>query len=257
MGASLRARRPLLLAQRFLRETAGPDRTPGRNRRLASLLALTAGMLNSVGFISVGIYTSHMTGITAMVADQVVLGDLRLLLMGCLAIATFLLGAMVCAILFNWARRRHLRSRFAIILVLEALLVLAFGAVADLLAWQHRAWVFLPVLCFTMGLQNAIITKISAAQIRTTHVTGMVTDIGIELGKLSYRPRRRDLDPVVADTAKLGLLALLVVVFFAGGVIGVLGYGWIGFRCLVVPALVLLIAAWWPVWGDLRGASRG
>lgn len=253
---STRLERPLRLLGLFLRETAGPNRTPGRNRRLATLLALTAGMLNSVGFISVGIYTSHMTGITAMVADQVVLGDLRLLTMGGLAIITFVLGAMACAVLFNWARRRRLRSRFAIILVLEALLVLGFGAVADLLTWEHRAWVFLPVLCFTMGLQNAIITKISAAQIRTTHVTGMVTDIGIELGKLLYRPRHRQLDPVVADTTKLALLALLVAVFFAGGVIGVLGFRWIGFRTMVLPALVLLVAAWWPLWADLRSARR-
>lgn len=254
---STRLRRPVHLLRLFLRETAGPNRTPGRNRRLATLLALTAGMLNSVGFISVGMYTSHMTGITATVADQVVLGNLRLLGMGLLAIATFVFGAMVCAVVFNWARRRRLSSRFAIILVLEALLVLSFGALADLLRWEHRAWVFLPVLCFTMGLQNAIITKISAAQIRTTHVTGMVTDIGIELGKWLYRPRRRDLDPVIADRDKLALLVLLVGVFFVGGVVGVLGFRWIGFRTMVVPALVLLVAAWWPVWSDLQARSPG
>jgi len=38
------------------------------------------------------------------------------------------------------------------------------------------------LLCFIMGLQNAVITKISHAEIRTTHVTGLVTDVGIELG---------------------------------------------------------------------------
>ncbi|MFX4396989.1 YoaK family protein, partial [Acinetobacter baumannii] len=48
------------------------------------------------------------------------------------------------------------------------------------------AVVAVPLLCFIMGLQNAIITKVSQARIRTTHVTGITTDIGIELGKLAY-----------------------------------------------------------------------
>ena len=122
-------------------------------------------------------------------------------------------------------------------LVVEALLILAFGALADRLVWDHRNHVFVAVLCFTMGLQNAIITKISAAQIRTTHVTGMVTDIGIELGKLVYRNRRRGEPPVRADLGKLGMLAGLVGLFFAGGMLGAAGYLTLGFPVLIAPAL--------------------
>ncbi len=57
------------------------------------------------------------------------------------------------------------------------------------------------LLCFIMGLQNAVITKLSHAEIRTTHVTGVVTDIGIELGKLSYCNRNSNaaIGKVVAD----------------------------------------------------------
>ncbi|WP_164176991.1 DUF1275 family protein, partial [Streptococcus pneumoniae] len=75
------------------------------------------------------------------------------------------------------------------------------------------------------GLQNAIITKVSQARIRTTHVTGIVTDIGIELGKLIYwnRSRGEGLDMVRADRDKLRLLGALLAAFFAGGVLGALG----------------------------------
>ena len=45
------------------------------------------------------------------------------------------------------------------------------------------------VLCYIMGLQNAVITKISNAEIRTTHITGLVTDLGIEIGKMLYLNR--------------------------------------------------------------------
>ena len=240
------------LAARRLRTVAGATRTPRRNRHLANLLAFIAGMLNSVGFVAVSVYTSHMTGLTASVADHLVLGSMRLVGIGLEAITCFVLGAMTCAMLFNWGRRRHHEARFANVLVLEALLILAFGGLADQLTWRHRDLVFVAVLCFTMGLQNAIITKISAAQIRTTHVTGMITDIGIELGKATYRSRMATQPPVRADLAKLGMLGGLVALFFVGGVAGAAGYLGLGFPVLVAPALVLLVVAAPPLVADLR-----
>ncbi|SDP13137.1 Uncharacterized membrane protein YoaK, UPF0700 family [Pedococcus dokdonensis] len=237
---------------RRVRSLAGAHRNPRRNQYLAALLALIAGALNSVGFVAVSVYTSHMTGLTASVADHLVLGSLSLVWVGLEAIGSFVLGAMACALLFNWGRRRGLQGRYANVLVLEALLILAFGALADRLVWAHRDHVFVAVLCFTMGLQNAIITKISAAQIRTTHVTGMITDIGIELGKLAYRSRRTAEPPVRADLHKLGTLAALVGLFFVGGMLGAAGYLAIGFPILVAPALVLLFVASPPLLADLH-----
>jgi uncharacterized membrane protein YoaK (UPF0700 family) len=196
-----------------------------------------------------------MTGLTASVADHLVLGGTAIVLTGLLGIVTFVAGAAACAVLFNWGRRRELRGRYANVLVLEALLVLLFGLLAEEFAWRHRDLVFVAVLCFTMGMQNAIITKISGAQIRTTHVTGMITDIGIELGKLTYRSRRAGEPPVRADLGKLGMLAALVALFFIGGMLGAAGYLAIGFPVLVAPALVLLLVASPPLLADLH--SRG
>ena len=236
----------------YLLTVAGPVRSPRHNVQLAALLALNAGVLNSVGFVAVSVYTSHMTGLTATVADHLVLGGSAIVLTGLLGIATFVAGAAACAILFNWGRRRELRGRYANVLVLEALLVLLFGLLAEELPWRHRDLVFVAVLCFTMGMQNAIITKISGAQIRTTHVTGMITDIGIELGKLAYVSRTPGLPPVVPDPGKLGILALLVGLFFGGGVLGAIGYLELGFGALVPLALVLLAAAAAPLAADVR-----
>lgn len=239
------------LAAARLRRVAGATRTPRRNRHLANLLAFIAGMLNSVGFVAVSVYTSHMTGLTASVADHLVLGSLGLVAIGLEAITCFVLGAMACALLFNWGRRRHHEARFANVLVLEAVLILAFGGLADLLTWRHRDLVFVAVLCFTMGLQNAIITKISAAQIRTTHVTGMVTDIAIELGRMLYPHRTPGPEPVRADRRKLRVLTTLVGLFFLGGVAGTVGYLAAGFSFLVPVALLLLVLAYRPVARDL------
>ncbi len=121
-------------------------------------------MLNSVGFVAVAFYTSHMTGVGAQVADHLVLGDYYLVGIGLLSIASFVTGAMACAVIFNWGRRRGLRSRYANVLLVEGTLMLVFGLLAEELTVSWRELVFVPVLCFTMGLQNAIITKISGAR---------------------------------------------------------------------------------------------
>ncbi|GAB3760155.1 YoaK family protein [Yimella radicis] len=241
-------------AGRYWWDAVGPDRTPRANRHLAYFLALLAGVLNSVGFVAVAQYTSHMTGVIAHLADDLVLHGLRALGIGATALACFIAGAGSCALLFNWARRREMAGRYAIVLAFEALLVLAFGVSAESL--EAPVAVNVAVLCFTMGLQNAVITKISGAQIRTTHVTGMVTDIGIELGKAIYRRRPGDPDPVRADLGRLRMHATTVLSFFLGGVLGAGGFLAVGYRALVPGALLTLLLCAPPLLADLRG-SRG
>lgn len=219
------------------------------------LLALVAGVLNSVGFVAVSLYTSHMTGLVASTADNVSGRSWAVAGLDATAVASFLVGAATCAIVFNWGRRRHREARYANVLGLQAILVLTIAVTADHLRWHHRAWVIVPVLCFTMGLQNAIITKISSAQIRTTHVTGMVTDIGIELGKLLYRSRTPGLLPVLPDLPKLRMLTELVGLFFVGGVLGSASYVAFGFATLLAPALLLILVAVPPVLID-RSSRR-
>ncbi len=105
------------------------------------------------------------------------------------AILSFLVGAATSAILIHWARRRNSRSEYALPLMIEAALLLVFGLIGGPLTGKSitdELSLTLALLCFVMGLQNAMITKVSNAEIRTTHVTGLMTDIGIELGKLLY-----------------------------------------------------------------------
>jgi hypothetical protein len=84
----------------------------------------------------------------------------------------------------------------------------------------------------------------------------MVTDIGIELGKMAYVSRTPGLPPVVPDPRKLGMLALLVGLFLAGGVLGAIGYREFGFATLVPLSLVLLAAAAAPLAADVRRHRR-
>ncbi len=243
----------------YLRRLTGKERTQAANRELALFLALVAGAANAGGYLAVRQYTSHMSGIVSAMADSVALGSGELLLAGAEALVSFIAGAALTAVLVNWGRRRNLQGAYAFPLVVEAVLLLLFGMTGH--RWEEeRTALAVPatvvLLCFTMGLQNAIITKLSNAEIRTTHVTGMVTDIGIELGKMLYFNLSVDKPDVVANWAKVRLLASLVGAFFLGGVVGAFGFKYAGFGFTVPLAAVLLILAAVPVIDDLRGKSR-
>lgn len=244
----------------YLRSFATPERTDTANRRLGRSLAFVAGAANAGGFLAVGQYTSHMSGIVSSLADNVALGDAGLVVSGLTSLLSFLVGAAVSAILINWGRRRRLRSMYATPLAVEAIFLLCFGLLGSNL--EHNRVLFVPaavcVLCFVMGLQNAMITKISRAEIRTTHVTGLVTDVGIELGKMCYwnaRPIAGE-DAVQADRQKLVLLGSLLLFFIAGGLLGAIGFRYLGFVSSVPLAVVLLVLAVVPLVDDICGGRR-
>lgn len=192
-------------------------------------------------------------------ADDLALGDINLLIAGFGAMLAFLVGAACTAMLVNWGRRRHLRSEYTFPLLLEAALLVTFSLMGTSL--YRPKWLFISfvtlLLCFTMGLQNAIITKISHAEIRTTHVTGIVTDIGIELGKLFYWNRSANQPDglmVLADRQKLKLLSALIGIFFLGGLLGALGFRYVGFMFFLPLAALLLVLVGVPTVADLREA---
>ncbi|KAB8042250.1 YoaK family protein [Janthinobacterium aquaticum] len=240
----------------YLSRLSGAARDAQANLQLGCLLALVAGAVNAGGFLAIGGYTSHMTGIVSGMADDLALGKVTVALAAFGAWLAFVCGAAVTAIMVNWGRRRRLHSQFAASLLLEAALLLLFGLTGNYLAAMPNVLgpVTILLLCFVMGLQNAIITKISGAAIRTTHVTGLSTDIGIELGKMAYYNRRELPGQMVrVNRSKLKTHALLIMCFFSGGVSGALAFKHIGFpAATIILACVLGALAGVPVLKDAR-----
>lgn len=198
-----------------------------------------------------------MTGIVSTLADELALGHLGLAGGACAALMAFVLGAMTTTISVNFARRHQLRSLYAIPLFLESVLLLGFGLLGGVLAGYTALVVpaTVLVLCFLMGLQNAVITKVSKAEIRTTHVTGLVTDIGIELGRFIYHNRSDLGEPVRANRERLGVHVLLFSCFAVGGLLGALGFKTIGYFAIFPLAAVLAILAMKPIATDLTSAA--
>jgi uncharacterized membrane protein YoaK (UPF0700 family) len=241
--------------QRVL-DLAAAERSVSRDRALGATLAFVAGATNAGGYLAVGQYTSHMTGIVSRLADDLALGKTLLALSAVGSLLAFIMGAMTTAITVNWARRHRLQSSYAIPLLLEASLLLIFGLMGgELMAYTTLivpATVLL--LCYLMGLQNAVITKVSKATIRTTHVTGLMTDIGIELGRLVYLNQSDLGDPVRADRERLGVHLLLLACFLGGGVVGAIGFATIGYIATLPLAALLAVVGLKPVARDLKEA---
>lgn len=245
---------------RRLRHLSGQHRTASTNRLLGGILAFNAGAINAGGFLVVHMYTSHMTGFASMLADNLVLGNMTLVLGALGTVLAFTTGAAVTAVMVNWARQRHVRSEYALPLLVEALLLLIFGLMGATLNRQTPFAVPLTVLvlAFTMGLQNALVSKISSSQIRTTHMTGIITDIGIELGKLFYWNHTESPfeSRVRANQIKLKLLLTLLAAFVLGGLVGAAGFRYIGFIWVVPLAILLLALSLPPLYADFLRTVR-
>ncbi|MFZ6675066.1 YoaK family protein [Undibacterium sp. Xuan67W] len=230
----------------YLAQLTSPKRTAQANLHLGVTLASIAGALNAGGFLAVGQYTSHMTGIVSSAADDLILGRLIPAFAATLMLCAFVLGSASTALMVNYAKRNTPQYIYTPVLLLEASLLIVFGLVGTSLR-QHEVITvsFTAVLlCYVMGLQNALITKISNAEIRTTHVTGLVTDVGIELGKMIYWNRDK-VNPshgeVAANRYKLRLHLMLISAFFCGGLLGAAGFKYLGFISTLPLALALVV----------------
>jgi uncharacterized membrane protein YoaK (UPF0700 family) len=256
LQAAVEAALASLPLQEKLLVREGALRSDFLNRQLAWAMAFVAGAVNAGGFLAVSHYTSHMTGVVSTMADVLAEGDVATALAALAMMLSFLGGAFACTTLISFGQRRRMRSRYALTLVIEAALMLVFGFMGNQL--QQEIEFSLPVtvmlLCFIMGMHNAVTSIISGAAVRTTHLTGTVTDIGIELSRLTYVNvhQRQGRERIVANRQKLTLYLLILAAFLGGGVVGALGFRHIGFKVTVPLAAFLCFLAARPLLLELR-----
>jgi len=99
------------------------------------------------------------------------------------------------------------------------------------------------VASFSMGLQNSLFTNFSGAVVRTTHVTGLLTDIGIHFGHLiRWREKTKEFWRVY-------ILIPLFFGFISGGVLGTWSFDIMGVWAFIIPAIILgTIGTVWSIW---------
>jgi uncharacterized membrane protein YoaK (UPF0700 family) len=245
----------------FIQRLTSTERSHRTNVQLGAYMAFVAGAVNAGGFLAIARYTSHMSGIISAIGDDFALNDLISVIGGATLLLSFLFGAATTAIIVNWGHRREIHSEFALPLLLEAVLLLIFGLVgANLNVYSPLTVPAIALLlCFVMGLQNAIVTKASRAEIRTTHMTGVITDMGIELGKLLYWNRSSvggEKGLVKANRDKLKTHLFIFVMFLTGGIIGAVSFKQVGYISVVPLSFSLFLIAGLQIFRDFRAIFR-
>lgn len=205
--------------------------------RLASTLSFVAGSVNIAGVLSVNTLTTNVTGHFAFFAEDFAQGAYGLALTYLVYVLCFLAGAFLCNLLMEITPRMWRLNPHTAPMLLEAgiLIFLAF-APADYTLKGH--WIA-SALLLAMGLQNALVTKISQATVRTTHLTGLFTDLGIELSQLFFRGAAESSRKLKRS---IYLRLTIIVFFFLGGVVGGFVFILIGLKVLLVSAASLGVA---------------
>lgn len=158
-----------------------------RNLAIWSALAFQAGCINVGGFLGCHRFVSHITGLATHFGAEAGQGHWRAAFGMFTVPSFFLAGSMISAILIdrNIAQKKpgNYPAAFVSIAIILTLVALCgqFGVFGQFGTPLSLATDFslLSLLCLASGLQNATVTSASGAVIRTTHLTGMVTDLGI------------------------------------------------------------------------------
>lgn len=213
--------------------TTEDARSFSADSRLACTLAAAAGALNTAAFEIVGFFSANMTGNVSSLSDHLAKANLGAGLFFLSIVGLFIAGSVVSTLIINSGRRRNIRTIYAFVILAEGAALLGLGVTESCFTPDSPGVVLVMSLSFLMGLQNAVVTRISNARVRTTHVSGTATDIGIELAML-YEVLRRKASPKEAPLYldRLRLHGLTLLSFLVGGVAGiwlyrVLGYGFL------------------------------
>lgn len=189
----------------------------------AASLAMVAGMVNVVGYLGFEHQAiTHLTGTSTLLGAAIARADARAELHLLLIILSFVGGAVLSGMIIQDSTLQ-LGRRYGVALAIESALLLV---AVPLFEQQQIAGAAFAAAA--MGLQNAMTASYSGALVRTSHVTGMFTDLGVFLGH-----RLRGLH---AEPRRLWLCLAIIGGFIAGGVVGALLFPHFAYRTLYLPA---------------------
>ncbi|TFF40753.1 YoaK family protein [Mucilaginibacter psychrotolerans] len=214
----------------------GTKRTYAHNFKLASLLGITADFVNAAGFLAFGVLTTNVTGHAALFAERIALHDWKTARVVALWMFLFLAGAFITGVIVSRVGRNQ-RYSYVIPILIEILIltVVATGGFrydGSLIAKE----LFAGSLLFAMGLQNALVSMVSGSVVRTTHLTGTFTDLGIDLATIL---KKSDTDRTVIKI-RIKLRVAIILFFMTGALGGAYLFGYFRFYSFFIPCALLL-----------------
>ncbi|MBS0186831.1 MAG: DUF1275 family protein [Planctomycetes bacterium] len=233
--------------------------------RLAITLAWIAGYTNILTILACGHVTSHVSGTTSDLGRAAATGNGPLALFLLFLLTTFTLGAAISGFATELGKRRGWESIYVLPMAIEICLLAVFAVTLEFFSFESKVQgaqlLFMTgIASGAMGLQNATITRISSGVVRTTHVTGVLTDLGLEAVQFLWwlKDERRRLAGGGAGGAvrsvrdhptsrRLALLASILGSFALGAALGTLAFGY-GTRWAMFPPVLFLL---WIIYQDI------
>lgn len=201
---------------------------------LAALLSFSAGFVNTAGLAAFGLLTTNVTGHTATLAINLVSGNWHASARILIWIMLFLMGSFISGLSIGAVgsdkRYAYVGPTWAVALCLG---IVCFFARSN--ASLHQQHVFTSILLFAMGMQNALVTVISGSVVRTTHLTGIFTDLGVDLARIMLQGQNKVL------RSRTILRLSIITAFLLGGVSGTFNFHRLSFTAFLLPIGILLL----------------
>jgi uncharacterized membrane protein YoaK (UPF0700 family) len=221
----------------------GKNRTSKHNLRLAILLSFVAGIVNITGVLAVKTLTTNVTGHFAYFAEEVTKNNYQAAIVFLIYTLFFLAGAFTSNFLAELVSEKKQELSHLPAIAIEFLILVSLGFLGMQTNFNlfDGKWIAFGLL-FAMGIQNALVTKISQSTVRTTHLTGLFTDLGIELSQLLFykKPEERK-----ALKTSIYLRLSIISFFFLGCFIGGFIFSHLALKTLFVAATILLLALYY------------
>lgn len=214
----------------------GVRRTHMHNVRLAVLLSLAAGLVNSEGFLGFAVLTTNVTGHAAIFAESIATKVWTSSWVIALWMFLFLGGAFTSSFIIDSIGKNQRYSNL-IPLTFEFLIVLTIAIIGNHYTSNTAVRQFFAgSLLFAMGMQNALVSMISKSVVRTTHLTGTFTDLGIELAQLHFiKPEKK-----TELKSRIGLKVFIITSFITGALLGAYAFRKFSYYSFFIPASILV-----------------
>lgn len=221
----------------------GKSRTSKHNLQLAILLSFVAGIVNVTGVLAVKTLTTNVTGHFAYFAEEITKHEYQAAIVFLIYTLFFLAGAFTSNFLAELVSEKKQELSHLPAIAIEFLILVNLGLLnpqSDSNLTDGK-WIAFGLL-FAMGIQNALVTKISQSTVRTTHLTGLFTDLGIEFSQLFFYKKPEERKALKTSIyLRLSIISFFFLGCFAGGFI----YGYLALKTLLIAAAFLLIALYY------------
>lgn len=203
-------------------------------------MSFVAGVVNITGVLSVKTLTTNITGHFAYFAEEIMRKDFAAAITFFVFTLIFLLGAFTSNFISEYVAKSNSNFSHIIPIALEILIlaiVASFESPMNLDNFEGKN--LASAMLFAMGIQNSLVTKISQSTVRTTHLTGLFTDLGIELSQLFFYKKPEETKKLKTN---IYLRISIISFFFIGCVLGGFIYSFFNIKTLFVACFFLLIA---------------